>query len=94
LSQTTQRLSPVIFLQYNKNIVIPVVWACAALYWLVATSFFRGNDYMFWDADDKILKSVLAAIILDLVLAGSELFHKVRLYFLKDTKVEDQVSML
>ncbi len=49
---------------------------------------------MFWDADDKILKSVLAAIILDLVLAGSELFHKVRLYFLKDTKVEDQVSVI
>ena len=62
----------------------------AALYWLIATSYFRGNDYMFWDTKDKVLKSVLAAVILDLVLAGSEIFHKLRLHFLKESKVEDQ----
>ena len=69
---------------------LSVVWACAATYWLVATSYFRGDDYQFWDAEDKVLKSVLASLILDLVLAGSELFHKVRLYFHKEVKVEDQ----
>jgi hypothetical protein len=30
------------------------VWALAAFYWLVATAFFRGDDYLFWDTDDKV----------------------------------------
>lgn len=68
-----------------------VIWACSALYWLIATSFFRGNDYLFWDSGDKVLKAVLASLILDLILAGSELFHKVRLHFLaNESKVEDE----
>jgi hypothetical protein len=57
---------------------------------LIATSFFRGDDYLFWDSEEKVLKSVLASLILDIILGGSELFHKVRLYFLKESKVEDQ----
>lgn len=67
-----------------------VVWACSALYWLVATVFFRGDDYQWWDPSGNILKTVLASLILDLFLAGSEIFHKIRLFYNQEMKVEDQ----
>lgn len=70
--------------------IFSVVWACGALYWLVAVTFFRGGDYQYWDAGDKVLKAVLASLILDLILAGSELFHKIRLIYFNETRVEDQ----
>ena len=70
--------------------LLSVLWACGALYWLVASAFFRGDDYQYWDAGDKVLKAVLASLILDLILAGSELFHKIRLVYFNETRVEDQ----
>lgn len=69
-----------------------VVWACSALYWLIATFFFRGNEYNLWDPTWTIVKTVLASIILDIVLAGSEIFHKIRLHTKKEIKTDDQVE--
>jgi hypothetical protein len=57
-----------------------VIWACGAAYWLVATVFFRHDEYKIWDAQDIVIETVLASAILDILLAGSEVFHKVRLY--------------
>jgi hypothetical protein len=58
----------------------------------VASTFFRDGDYQYWDAGDKVLKAVLASLILDLILAGSELFHKIRLVYFNETRVEDHQS--
>ena len=47
-----------------------VCWACGATYWLVKAVYFNEDDYQNWDVDNKLIKVVLASIVLDLVLAG------------------------
>jgi len=62
-----------------------VFWALGALYWLVKTLYFGDDDYKIWDAQEIAMETTLASLILDLLLAGSELFHKVRLHKRKKT---------
>ena len=68
-----------------------VIWSLIALKWLLSTIFFQGDegdDYKNWDPDRKVIKAVLASISLDVLLAGSEIFHKVRLEWKKRREVE------
>ncbi len=77
----------------NQFSIFKVVWACFALYWLIATFFFRGNEFNLWDPTWTIIKSVLASSILDIILAGSEIFHKIRLHVKKEVQPDDQVEI-
>lgn len=62
-----------------------VVWGCAGGAWLIKTIFFRENDYQNWDPEKILIETVIASVILDVLLAGSELFHKIRLHYKKRT---------
>ena len=42
--------------------------------------FFREDDYQNWDPERRLIETVMASAILDITLAGSELFHKIRLH--------------
>jgi len=60
--------------------VFQVIWGCCGLYWLVHITYFdkEGDDFKnYVDPNKKLLKNILASVILDIGLAGSELFHKV-----------------
>ena len=61
-----------------------------ASHWLLMTFFFRENDYQTWDPEKIVIETVLASIILDLLLAGSEIFHKIRLHYFKNSNAAAQ----
>ena len=69
-------------LSYSSSSFL-VCWALVASHWLLMTFFFRENDYQTWDPEKIVIETVLASIILDLLLAGSEIFHKIRLHYFK-----------
>ena len=74
-----------------------VVWSFIALKWLLSTVYFQEDDYKNWDPHLELTKAVLASICLDVLLAGSELFHKVRLEMRKrrqTTEAAQEVEML
>ena len=56
------------------------------------------DDFKTWDPDRKVIKAVLASISLDVLLAGSEIFHKVRLEWRKrredETNEVQEVEMI
>ena len=57
-----------------------MIWGCCGLYWLVNIAYFdddKENFRNYVDPNKRILKNVLASVILDIVLAGSEIFHKI-----------------
>ena len=64
-------------------LLLPVCFAGLGLKWLVETVTSRSKDYRNYDPTSEFLKYVLAAIILDLLLAGSEIVHKLRLVWSK-----------
>lgn len=66
---------------WHSMCLFQVCWACGGTYWLLKAVYFSEEDYRKWDVDNKLIKVVLASIVLDLVLAGSELFHKLRLVY-------------
>lgn len=56
-----------------------VIWGFCGLYWLVDISYLKSDRFNFKtyvDPNGELLKNVLASVILDIILAGSELFHK------------------
>ena len=70
--------------------IFQVAWACTGLYWLVKEVFpeATGGDTSQGKAEMltlpayvTFLKVTLASIVLDLLLAGSELVHKVQAFF-------------
>ena len=72
--------------------IFQVVWACTGLYWLVKEVFPEatgaGDDTSQGKAEMlalpayvTFLKVTLASVVLDLVLAGSEIVHKVQAFF-------------
>ena len=61
-------------------IFISVVWSLFALKWLLTLIFFEDDkDYENWDPHREVIKTTVASICLDLLLAGSEIFHRIRL---------------
>ena len=81
----------------DRIIYFSVVWSFIALKWLLSTVYFQEDDYKNWDPHVKVTKAVLASICLDVLLAGSELFHKVRLEMRKrrqTTEAAQEVEML
>ena len=81
----------------DRIIYFSVVWSFIALKWLLSTVYFQEDDYKNWDPHLELTKAVLASICLDVLLAGSELFHKVRLEMRKrrqTTEAAQEVEML
>ena len=76
-------------LSYSSSSFL-VCWALVASHWLLMTFFFRENDYQTWDPEKIVIETVLASIILDLLLAGSEIFHKIRLHYFKNSNTTAQ----
>ena len=71
---------------------ILVIYGCCGLYWLVNITYFddEKDDFQkFVDPDKQFLKNVLACVVLDITLAGSEIVHKV-LHYIR-SKNENQV---
>ena len=63
----------------NNRFLIVVIWGFCGLYWLVDISYLKSDRFNFKtyvDPNQELLKNVLASVILDIILAGSELFHK------------------
>lgn len=63
--------------------IFQVIWGCVGLYWLVNITYFddNGEDFKnYVDPNGTVLKNVLASVILDIGLAGSEIFHKILLH--------------
>ena len=56
---------------WHAMCLFQVAWACGAAYWLINTVYFSEDDYKHWDGNEnKLVKTVLASILLDLILAG------------------------
>jgi hypothetical protein len=55
-----------------------VIWALIALQWWLKTLLYN-DDYKLWDHQGSIMETIIASIVLDLILAGAEIFHKARL---------------
>ena len=69
-----------------------MIYGCCGLYWLVNITYFddeRDDFQKFVDPDHKLLDNVLACVILDIFLAGSELLHKF-IHYMR-SKNENQV---
>lgn len=82
---------------WHAMCLFQVVWSFIALKWLLSTVYFQEDDYKNWDPHLELTKAVLASICLDVLLAGSELFHKVRLEMRKrrqTTEAAQEVEML
>lgn len=57
-----------------------VIFACLGLKWFLnETVLSKDKDYRNYDSSFRFMEYVLAAIILDILLAGSEIVHKLRL---------------
>ncbi len=61
-----------------------------AIAWLVEVRSGTEEDYKHYDPDGIVWNTVLASVILDILLAGSELVHKVRLHFVNKRNRELQ----
>ena len=62
------------------------------MYWLVDIIYFEkdGEDFKSYvDPTNKFLDNVLASVILDILLAGSEMFHKI-LHYVRSTRMDNQ----
>lgn len=71
-----------------------MIWGCCGLYWLVNITYFddNGEDFKnYVDPNGTVWKNVLASVILDIGLAGSEIFHKILLY-VRSKKDDNQIQ--
>ena len=78
--------------EYYIFYLFSVIYGCCGLYWLVYITYFddEKDDFKkYVDPDKTLLKNVLACVILDITLAGSELLHKV-IHYMR-SKNENQV---
>jgi hypothetical protein len=65
-----------------------LVWAVCGLVWLawlpVESSPYEQVDVPGWEVPALVWKTVLASVIMDFTLAGSELFHRVKLHYARN----------
>ena len=81
---TKQDTSSDIFIK--KDCYFSVIWGCCGLYWLINITYIAAGRQDFKDCVDPhgtLLKHVLASVILDIGLAGSEIFHRILLHLRK-----------
>ena len=69
-----------------------MVWALFAVDWWARLLYFSSDDYQHWDPQGDLWKTVLASIYLDLLLAGSEIFHKIRLVHRKRSVAQEAAN--
>lgn len=70
-----------------------IIWSCIAILWLVDI---RTDSALFsetivvsgWEVPGSFVDNVVASVILDFVLAGSEVFHRIRVVY-RSHKNED-----
>ena len=65
------------------------------MYWMVDITYIDkdGEDFKSYvDPTNKFMDNVLASVILDILLAGSELFHKI-LHYVRSTRMESQAQL-
>ena len=55
-----------------------VTWSLMALYWTTKTALVDDGG-LIWDPQHEVLYALISSITLDVILAGSEIFHKARL---------------
>lgn len=60
---------------------ILVIWACLGARWLVQTLGGDNQDHKLYDYNYELIPVVISAVVLDLLLAGSEIVHKLRILF-------------
>merc|ERR1719468_1124586 len=77
------------FFAFPPCICLSVVWALFAVDWWARLLYFSSDDYQHWDPQGDLWKTVLASICLDLLLAGSEIFHKIRLVHRKRSVAQE-----
>jgi len=59
--------------------IFHIVWAITAVVWLAGLTEDRAVGEG-WNLYDKVWGVVVASVVLDLLLAGSEIFHRIRLH--------------
>jgi len=64
-----------------------VIWAITAIVWLISDVAKAGEGE--WVAPREVWGTVVASVVMDFVLAGSEIFHRIRLLFKSDETKED-----
>lgn len=60
-------------------ILFSVIWAVYAGVWLGLTLIDPLRDFDSYDPNHRFIKTVIASIVLDLLIASSEILHKLRL---------------
>ncbi|XP_059093915.1 uncharacterized protein LOC131888962 [Tigriopus californicus] len=58
-----------------------VIWACLGARWLIHTLTGPDQDHELYDYNYELIPTVISAVVLDLLLAGSEIVHKIRILF-------------
>uniref|UniRef100_A0A0K2TH08 Uncharacterized protein n=1 Tax=Lepeophtheirus salmonis TaxID=72036 RepID=A0A0K2TH08_LEPSM len=57
------------------------IWACCALKWFIQVLYFKDESLNYEVLMDNTLKdAMISSIVLDLLIPGSEIFHKIRLF--------------
>jgi len=71
------------FIWYS-HCIFHLVWATTGLVWLVGllgeNSVYNQIDIPGWEVPKTVWETVLASVILDYILAGSEIFHRLKLH--------------
>jgi len=65
-----------------------LIWAATGLVWLAGLPV-KGNPYdqievPGWEVPKTVWETVLASVIMDFILAGSEVFHRVKLHYTRN----------
>ncbi len=67
------------------------MWAISGGVWLIRTTVLAGTDvYKDYDRTGELVDFMIASVCLDLILAGSELYHHFRLIYIKKTEGEEE----
>lgn len=75
------------FIWYS-HCIFHLIWACTGLAWLAGLPG-EGSTYDMievpgWKVPPLVWKTVLASVIMDFILAGSEVFHRVKLHYTRN----------
>jgi hypothetical protein len=63
-----------------------VVWGIAGGVWLISATLIDDTDaHKDYDSTGRLVDFLIASVCLDLILAGSEIYHHLRLIFFKNT---------
>ena len=81
---------------WYAHCIFHLIWATLGLLWLsgMGIEYKKYNSYPDYEAPDKVWNTVLASIILDYVLAGSEIVHRIKLHMERNkTSTEGDMEM-